>query len=66
MSAQLEITPFELRNLDPDNLHFTEQEFNEAESPDSDDFTLAKIKIIARKEGQMTYLSLDSEDIPMV
>ena len=43
VSAQFEITPFELRNLDPDNLHFTEREFEEAESSVSDDRTLATV-----------------------
>ena len=53
-SAQFDVTPFELRNLDPDNLQFTEQKFEEAESSDSDDLTLATLKNIVCKESQAT------------
>ena len=49
VSAQFEITPFELRNFDSDNFHFTEQEFEKSESSDADDLTLATIKNIASK-----------------
>ena len=66
VSAQFEIAPFEPGNLDPDNLHFAEKEFEEAESSDSDDHNLMTIKNIARKESQVTCLSSDSEDIPLI
>ena len=52
MTAQYEITPFELKNLDPKNFHFAEKEFEEAESSDSDDLTLATIKTLRAKKAK--------------
>ena len=52
LSVQYEITPFELKNLDPKNFHFAEKEFEEAESFDSDDLTLATIKTLRAKKAK--------------
>ena len=52
LSAQNEITPFELKNLDPKNFYFAEKDFEEAESSDSDDLTLATIKTFRAKKAK--------------
>ena len=52
LSARYEITPFELKNLDPNNFHFAEKELKEAESSDSDDLTLGTIKNIRAKKAK--------------